>query len=132
MSDEKPAILKLHDDHIQDIQFSSHVVGSTFYPHAQEIIKLLKRVPSNQIILRFKPEPDNEFDPYAVAIFVSIQNAKKEYMIGHFPKEGSSLIFYVLTHDKDYQMKVTNIYASGGDKQRDLCGLFFDFNIYKL
>ena len=129
---QKPAILKLHEDHIDEVNFSSRVAGSTLYPHAQEILRLLKRVPSKNIILRFVREPDNEFDPNAVAIYVSIKDAHNEYKIGHFPKDGAPLISYVLSHSKEYQIIIRSISLSGGDEQRDLVGMFFDFNIYKV
>lgn len=129
---QKPAILKMHEDHIDEVGFSSRVTGSTFYPHAQEILRLLKKVPPKNIILRFEREPDNEFDPNAVAIYVSIKNAHNEYKIGHFPKEGAPLISYVLLHNKEYQIVIRSISLSGGDEQRDLVGMFFDFNNNKL
>ena len=131
-TDEMPAILKLHGNDIDNVEFTSHVVGSTFYPHAQEIISLLRKVPQEFIILKFIREPDNEYDPYAVAIYVTLKNSKKEYKIGHIPREGAPVLSYVLLHNTDYGVRVKNIHVAGGDEQRENVGLFFDFNIYKI
>lgn len=130
--DEMPAILKLHGNEIGDVEFTSHVVGSTFYPNAQEIISLLKKVPQDMIILKFVREPDNEYDCYAVAIYVTLKNSKKEYKIGHVPRDGAPIMSYVLLHNTDYNVVVKNIHIAGGEKGKDNVGLFFDFNIYKI
>ena len=53
-------------------------------------------------------------------------------MIGHVPKDGARVLSYVLLHDKDYELNVSNIHLSGGDEQREMVGLFFDFNISKV
>ena len=127
-----PSILKLHGDNIKDVQFSSRLVGSTFYPKAQEVLCFLKGVKSEDIILSFEREPDNPYDSNAVAINVSVNGAKKSVKVGHFPKEGAELLSYVLLHDKEYSVKVKNISLCGGEEDKKLVGMFFDFNIVKI
>ena len=130
--EQLPDILKIHKDNIGEVQFSSRVAGTTFHPPAQEVLRVLKRVNPNQIILRFEPEPTNEVDPYAVAIYVTIQGATREQKLGYFPQSGSQLISYVLTHTDEYNLIISNIHIAGGTEDKEMLGLFYDFRIIKL
>lgn len=127
-----PSILKLHGDNIKDVQFSSRLVGSTFYPKAQEALSFLRSVKQEDIIVKFEREPDNPFDHNAVAINVSVKGAKKFIKVGHFPKEGAELLSYVLLHDKEYKIILSNLSFHGGDGDKRMIGMFFDFNIIKI
>jgi hypothetical protein len=131
-SDKKPLILEMHGDNICNVMFSSKLKGSTFHSPAQEVLKVLKRVNPKDIILRLEREPDNEYDENAVAIYVTITGAKQEYKVGYFPKEGAPLISYVLKHNSEYKLIITNVYLSGGVENKEYVGLFFDFRINKI
>lgn len=130
----KPKILQIHEDHLEDVRFSSRVAGSTFYDPSQQILKILKdNVPQdpNHIILMFEREPDNEVDENAVEVYVTIPNAKKRYKLGHIPKDGAPIISYVLLHKDEYTIKIDRVSLSGGDVNRECIGLFFDFRILR-
>lgn len=131
---EKPKILQIHEDHLEEVIFSSRVAGSTFYDNSQEILKILKdNVPQDpkHILLSFKREPDNEADENAVEVYVTIPNARKKYKLGHIPKDGAPVFSYVLLHEDEYRIKIDRLSLHGGDAQRECIGLFFDFRILR-
>lgn len=132
VNNKKPVILEIHGDNIGNVRFSAKLKGSTFHSPAQEVLKVLKRVNPKNIILRLEREPDNTFDENAVAIYVTIVGAKQEYKLGYFPREGAPLVSYVLSHELEYKLTITNVYLSGGEDYKEFVGLFFDFVIDKI
>lgn len=130
----KPKILQIHENHLEEVRFSSRVAGTTFYGPSQEILRILRdNVPQDpkHIILMFEREPDNEVDENAVEVYVTVPNAKKRYKLGHIPKDGAPVISYVLLHKDEYTIKVDSISLSGGDGDKKCIGLFFDFRILR-
>lgn len=127
---DEPIILKIHKNHIEDVEFQTRLAGSTFYDNAQELLKALKNSSVTQAIrLNFVCEPNNPEDKYAVQIYLSLLNYSQTYLIGHVPKDCSHLIFYVLKHPNLYDLSVYNIRILGCTPDKENAGLFFNFKI---
>lgn len=127
---EMPMYLKLHQEDIGDIRFSSHVAGTTFISNSQEFLKFLQtRVPRDMLELLMIREPDNENDSNAVRIEVSIKGSDKHKKVGYIPRDKAGLLSYVLSLPEEYRVMVYNIALIGGDDNRSNIGIFFDYSI---
>ncbi len=133
MSEEEPLLLKIHKNHIEDVEFQTRIAGSTFYENAQDLLKALKKSSVTQAIkLNFVREPNNLEDRYAVQVYLSLLNYSQIYLIGHVPRDCSHLIFYVLEHPNLYDFRVYNIRILGCTPEKENAGLFFNFKIYTI
>lgn len=122
--------LKLHENDIGDIRFSSNVAGTTFINNSQEFLGFLQqKVPRNCLRLLLFREPENEHDPNAVRVEVSIKGSDKHKKIGYIPKDSAVLLSYVLAFPEKYRVVTYNIDLIGGDEVRSNIGVFFDYSI---
>lgn len=96
--------------------YHSKIVGVTFEGR-QEIIALLK---GNET-LRFRREPENEYDSNAVAIDVEV-GQNKWFPVGYIARDKNSELAEVLTDGRFANIQISDI-TGGGDKA-------FGVNIY--
>lgn len=128
-----PVILKIHGDDIGEVNFSSHVVGTTFVKNSDRLLRFLRdNVPPSEIRLNLVREPDNESDPNAVMVNVSVRGSSKSKKIGYIPKDRAAILSYALLNPSDYKVIVHDIHIFGGDSDKPNIGLFFDYNIFKI
>ena len=67
---------------MNSFEFHTKIVGTTFIPKSQERISTLE----NGMTLTLKCEPENKYDPNAVAVYT------EDFKLGFIPKETAAKI----------------------------------------
>lgn len=131
--EDLPAILRIHGDNIDQVNFQTNVVGTTFSKNGSDVLSFLKsKVPVSDIKIKLVHEKENEYDPKAVAVGVSVRGAKKYIKIGYVPRDRNTVLCYAIDHPETYQVVVRDVSLFGGDELRPNIGLFFRYNILKV
>lgn len=129
---EKTWVLEQYRDNIEEVQFSSKLMGSTFIPGSQECLRYLKdNYKKHTIDFKLEREPDNEHDEFAVKVLLSISGPDGYHKLGYVPKEEAPTLSYVLENPKKYIFQLDGFYLSGGSVEKENVGLFFDYHILR-
>lgn len=122
-------LLEKHKDEICKIIFEAKVVGTTFRPDANNILKYLYTVDSKNIILKFEREPENKYDKNAVKVIVGLTGSNKEHFIGYIGKNLSDFFTHIIDLG-EYVISVEDIKIVGGDNIGVAnYGLWFSYRI---
>ena len=96
---------------MKEVNYRSKIVGTTF-ENRQDILAHLEGNES----LRVRREPENQYDPRAVAVDVDIKG--KWYPVGYIAKDKNKDIAEALDAGRDVEIKISEI--TGGDKGKNL------------
>lgn len=127
-----PSMLKIHGDNISEVNFSTHVAGTTFVKNSASFLKFLKaKVPVSYIELSLLREPSNAADPNAVMVIISMKGSSVHKKIGYVPADRAELLSYVLAHDTEYCVDIHDVSLHGGERDKPNIGIFFSYTILK-
>lgn len=96
---------------MKEINYHSKIVGTTF-ENRQDILAHLE---GNEN-LRVRREPENKYDPRAVAVDVDIKG--KWYPVGYIAKDKNKDIAEALDAGREVEIKISEV--TGGDKGKNL------------
>lgn len=96
---------------MKEVNYHSKIVGTTF-ENRQDILAHLEGDES----LRVRREPENQYDPRAVAVDVDIKG--KWYPVGYIAKDKNKDIAEALDAGRDVETKISGV--TGGDKGKNL------------
>lgn len=96
---------------MKEVNYHSKIVGTTF-DNRQDILAHLEGSES----LRVRREPENQYDPRAVAVDVDIKG--KWYPVGYIAKGKNKDIAEALDAGRDVEIKISEV--TGGDKGKNL------------
>lgn len=95
---------------MKEVNYHSKIVGTTF-ENRQDILAHLEGSES----LRVRREPENQYDPRAVAVDVDIKG--KWYPVGYIAKDKNKDIAEVLDAGREVEIKISGV--TGGDKGKN-------------
>lgn len=96
---------------MKEVNYHSKIVGTTF-ENRQDILAHLEGNES----LRVRREPENQYDPRAVAVDVDIKG--KWYPVGYIAKDKNKDIAEALDAGREVEIKISEV--TGGDKGKNL------------
>lgn len=96
---------------MKEVNYYSKIVGTTF-ENRQDILAHLE---GNED-LRVRREPENQYDPRAVAVDVNIKG--KWYPVGYIAKDKNKDIAEALDAGREVEIKISEV--TGGDKGKNL------------
>ena len=96
---------------MKEVNYHSKIVGTTF-DNRQDILAHLEGSES----LRVRREPENQYDPRAVAVDVDIKG--KWYPVGYIAKDKNKDIAEALDAGREVEIKISEV--TGGDKGKNL------------
>ena len=96
---------------MKEVNYHSKIVGTTF-ENRQDILAHLEGSES----LRVRREPENRYDPRAVAVDVDIKG--KWYPVGYIAKDKNKDISEALDAGREVEIKISEV--TGGDKGKNL------------
>lgn len=96
---------------MKEVNYHSKIVGTTF-ENRQDILAHLEGNES----LRVRREPENQYDPRAVAVDVDIKG--KWYPVGYIAKNKNKDIAEALDAGREVEIKISEV--TGGDKGKNL------------
>lgn len=96
---------------MKEVNYHSKIVGTTF-ENRQDILAHLEGGES----LRVRREPENQYDPRAVAVDVDIKG--KWYPVGYIAKDKNKDIAEALDDGREVEIKISEV--TGGDKGKNL------------
>ena len=96
---------------MKEVNYRSKIVGTTF-ENRQDILAHLEGNES----LRVRREPENQYDPRAVAVDVDIKG--KWYPVGYIAKDKNKDIAEALDAGREVEIKISGV--TGGDKGKNL------------
>lgn len=96
---------------MKEVQYRSKIVGTTF-ENRQDILAHLEGSES----LRVRREPENKYDPRAVAVDANIKG--KWYPVGYIAKDKNKDIAEALDAGREVDIKISEV--TGGDKGKNL------------
>lgn len=96
---------------MKEVNYHSKIVGTTF-ENRQDILAHLEGDES----LRVRREPENQYDPRAVAVDVDIKG--KWYPVGYIAKDKNKDIAEALDAGREVEIKISEV--TGGDKGKNL------------
>ena len=96
---------------MKEVNYHSKIVGTTF-ENRQDILAHLEGNES----LRVRREPENQYDPRAVAVDVDIKG--KWYPVGYIAKDKNKDIAEALDAGRDVEIKLSEV--TGGDRGKNL------------
>jgi hypothetical protein len=96
---------------MKEVNYYSKIVGTTF-ENRQDILAHLEGNES----LRVRREPENQYDPRAVAVDVDIKG--KWYPVGYIAKDKNKDIAEALDAGREVEIKISEV--TGGDKGKNL------------
>ena len=103
-------IARVYTENMKEVNYHSKIVGTTF-DNRQDILAHLE---GNED-LRVRREPQNQYDPRAVAVDVDIKG--KWYPVGYIAKDKNKDIAEALDAGRDVEIKIGGI--TGGDKGKN-------------
>nr|DAF21509.1 MAG TPA: ATP dependent helicase [Caudoviricetes sp.] len=101
----------MYTENMKEVNYHSKIVGTTF-ENRQDILAHLEGNES----LRVRREPENQYDPRAVAVDVDIKG--KWYPVGYIAKDKNKDIAESLDAGREVEIKISEI--TGGDKGKNL------------
>lgn len=104
-------IARVYTENMKEVNYHSKIVGTTF-ENRQDILAHLEGNES----LRVRREPENQYDPRAVAVDVDIKG--KWYPVGYIAKDKNKDIAEALDAGREVEIKISEI--TGGDKGKNL------------
>ena len=104
-------IARVYTENVKEVNYHSKIVGTTF-ENRQDILAHLEGGES----LRVRREPENQYDPRAVAVDVDIKG--KWYPVGYIAKDKNKDIAEALDAGHDVEIKLSEV--TGGDKGKNL------------
>ena len=104
-------IARVYTENMKEVNYHSKIVGTTF-ENRQDILAHLEGNES----LRVRREPENQYDPRAVAVDVDIKG--KWYQVGYIAKDKNKDIADALDAGREVEIKISEI--TGGDKGKNL------------
>lgn len=96
---------------MKEVNYHSKIVGTTF-ENRQDILAHLEGSES----LRVRREPENQYDPRAVAVDVDIKG--KWYPVGYIAKDKNKDIAEALDAGREVEIKISEV--TGGDKGKNI------------
>lgn len=96
---------------MKEVNYHSKIVGTTF-ENRQDILAHLE---GNEI-LRVRREPENQYDPRAVAVDVDIKG--RWYPVGYIAKDNNKDIAEALDAGREVEIKISEV--TGGDRGKNL------------
>ena len=96
---------------MKEVNYHSKIVGTTF-ENRQDILAHLEGDES----LRVRREPENQYDPRAVAVDVDIKG--KWYPVGYIAKDKNKDISEALDAGREVEIRISEV--TGGDKGKNL------------
>lgn len=96
---------------MKEVNYHSKIVGTTF-ENRQDILAHLEGSEN----LRVRREPENQYDPRAVAVDVDIKG--KWYPVGYIAKDKNKDIAEALDAGREVEIKISEV--TGGDKGKNL------------
>lgn len=96
---------------MKEVNYHSKIVGTTF-ENRQDILAHLE----GDERLRVRREPENQYDPRAVAVDVDIKG--KWYPVGYIAKDKNKDIAEALDAGREVEIKISEV--TGGDKGKNL------------
>ena len=104
-------IARVYTENVKEVNYHSKIVGTTF-ENRQDILAHLEGSES----LRVRREPENQYDPRAVAVDVDIKG--KWYPVGYIAKDKNKDIAEALDAGREVEIKISEV--TGGDKGKNL------------
>lgn len=104
-------IARVYTENMKEVQYHSKIVGTTF-ENRQDILAHLEGSES----LRVRREPENQYDPRAVAVDVDIKG--KWYPVGYIAKDKNKDIAEALDAGREVEISISEV--TGGDKGNNL------------
>ena len=104
-------IARVYTENMKEVNYHSKIVGTTF-ENRQDILAHLEGDES----LRVRREPENQYDPRAVAVDVDIKG--KWYPVGYIAKDKNKDIAEALDAGREVEIKLSEV--TGGDKGKNL------------
>ena len=102
---------RVYTENMKEVNYRSKIVGTTF-ENRQDILAHLEGSES----LRVRREPENQYDPRAVAVDVDIKG--KWYPVGYIAKDKNKDIAEALDAGREVEIKISEV--TGGDKGKNL------------
>lgn len=102
---------RVYTENMKEVNYHSKIVGTTF-ENRQDILAHLEGSES----LRVRREPENQYDPRAVAVDVDIKG--KWYPVGYIAKDKNKDIAEALDAGREVEIKLSEV--TGGDKGKNL------------
>lgn len=102
---------RVYTENMKEVNYHSKIVGTTF-DNRQDILAHLEGSES----LRVRREPENQYDPRAVAVDVDIKG--KWYPVGYIAKDKNKDIAEALDAGRDVEIKISEV--TGGGKGKNL------------
>ena len=123
-------VLERYGNSIDKVVFATHVAGSTFQDNSQEFFGVLAQ---NKYILKntriiLQRDLNNEHDPNAVKVCISLPWYKSYFFAGYVPREDAELISFAIDND-EYEVITYNPRVFGGIEDKEYYGLFFNYRI---
>lgn len=104
-------VARVYTENMKEVNYHSKIVGTTF-ENRQDILAHLEGNES----LRVRREPENQYDPRAVAVDVDIKG--KWYPVGYIAKDKNKDIAETLDAGREVEIKMSEV--TGGDKGKNL------------
>ena len=104
-------IARVYTEDMKEVNYHSKIVGTTF-ENRQDILAHLEGDES----LRVRREPENQYDPRAVAVDVDIKG--KWYPVGYIAKDKNKDIAEALDAGREVEISISEV--TGGDKGNNL------------
>ena len=104
-------IARVYTENMKEVNYHSKIVGTTF-ENRQDILAHLEGGES----LRVRREPENQYDPRAVAVDVDIKG--KWYPVGYIAKDKNKDIAEALDAGREVEISISEV--TGGDKGKNL------------
>ena len=104
-------IARVYTENMKEVNYHSKIVGTTF-ENRQDILAHLEGNES----LRVRREPENQYDPRAVAVDVDIKG--KWYPVGYIAKDKNKDIAEALDAGRGVEIKISEV--TGGDKGKNM------------
>lgn len=101
---------RVYTENMKEVNYHSKIVGTTF-ENRQDILAHLEGDES----LRVRREPENQYDPQAVAVDVDIKG--KWYPVGYIAKDKNKDIAEALDAGREVEIKISEV--TGGDKGKN-------------
>ena len=105
------SIAGVYTENMKEVNYHSKIVGTTF-ENRQDILAHLEGNES----LRVRREPENQYDPRAVAVDVDIKG--KWYPVGYIAKDKNKDVAEALDAGREVEIKLSEV--TGGDKGKNL------------
>lgn len=115
---------------IDSVTLTAHVAGISFRGIDKELQAIRERnFPVGTFTLIPYREHNNEYDAFAVRLYLKTNFSDKEVWVGYVPADRSELVSYVLDNPDEYSIIFMNVQFYGGTPDKPNVGIYYDYVI---